>query len=260
MVPGTSPLDKIGDVLEAFRRGSIVAVFDSEKREGETDLTAASIHVTPKVVRTLRKDGGGLLCMTMPPAFHEKAGLPFLVDLFSGAHAKYPVLKALFPNDIPYDAKSSFTITINHRKTFTGITDNDRALTITSLARLIAVSDGMQQDDVVTAIGRDFRAPGHVSLLNTARGVLDERQGHTELTTGLMLMAGVTPSATICEMMGDDGRSLRVDDAKAYAERNGILFVRGRDILEAWKWWRKAGGVIDTKARSDGKEEGVGEV
>lgn len=254
-----STLENIGNVLEAFRKGHIVAVFDSEKREGETDLTAASVHVTPKVVRTLRKDGGGLLCMTMPPAFHEKAGLPFLVDLFSGAHAKYPVLRALFPNDIPYDAKSSFTITINHRKTFTGITDNDRALTITSLAKLISDSSSMSQAEVVAAIGRDFRSPGHVSLLNTAMGVLDERQGHTELTTGLMLMAGVTPSATICEMMGDDGRSLRVDDARAYAERNGILFVRGRDILEAWKEWRRSGGAISIgAAQGDKGEVGTG--
>ncbi len=82
--------------------------------------------------------------------------------------------------------------------------------------------------------GANFRAPGHVFLLNASRGLLNERKGHTELSTALLEMAGIYPSATICEMMGDDGRSLPKEKAKEYASKNGKCFLEGKDIIEHW--------------------------
>src|SRR2546427_517101 len=87
------------------------------------------------------------------------------------------------------------------------------------------------------ALGREFRAPGHVALLNAADGLLAKRRGHTELSTALVTMAGLIPSATICEMMGDDGRALSKEDAKAYAEARNLVFLQGKDVVEAWRAW-----------------------
>jgi len=50
--------------------------------------------------------------------------------MYSCINDRYPVLKELIANDIPYDSKSSFSLYINHRDTFTGITDIDRSLTM----------------------------------------------------------------------------------------------------------------------------------
>ncbi|MBO7205945.1 MAG: 3,4-dihydroxy-2-butanone-4-phosphate synthase, partial [Candidatus Methanomethylophilaceae archaeon] len=44
-------------------------------------------------------------------------------------------------------------------------------------------------------MGINFRAPGQVHLLNTSEKILENRKGHTELCTALMMMAGVKPSA-----------------------------------------------------------------
>jgi len=84
-------------------------------------------------------------------------------------------------------------------------------------------------------LGTNFRAPGHVHLLNTSERILESRKGHTELTTALMIMAGVLPSATICEMMGDDGGAMSKEDMISYASKNGYTFVEGEEILKAWK-------------------------
>ncbi|MBO7205946.1 MAG: 3,4-dihydroxy-2-butanone-4-phosphate synthase [Candidatus Methanomethylophilaceae archaeon] len=117
--------------LQDIRDGKIVLVFDFDDREKETDMTLASEFVDTAKVRTLRKDAGGLLCTTTPYAIAKEVGLPFLSDTFWDCSEKYPLLKAMAPTDIPYDnTKSSFGITINHRNTYTGITDSDRALTI----------------------------------------------------------------------------------------------------------------------------------
>lgn len=227
------------DALKALKEGRFVLVYDADGREEETDMVVASEHVEPAVIRTLRKDAGGLICTTADPRIQDRLGLPFLTELFLGMSSHYPVMKELIPNDIPYDAKSAFGITINHRKTFTGITDNDRALTISEFSKL--AKEAIRQEDGwgKREFGKNFRAPGHIHLLNTSRKILETRFGHTELATALVIMGGLVPSATVCEMMGDDGNALSKEKAAAYAKAKGLVFLTGAEIVDAWKEFRK---------------------
>jgi len=221
--------------IQSLKEGRMVLIFDSDGREAETDLVIASQFVTPEVIKIMRKDGGGLICVTVHADIRRKLGLPYLTDVFYRVGESYPVMRKLIPNDIPYDEKSAFAVTINHRKTFTGISDWDRALTITRFAELAKSvqnnSDGWAQEE----FGRQFRSPGHVHLLNASESLLAERRGHTELATTLLLMAGLIPTATICEMIGEDGRSLPREEAKKYAEERNLVFLEGEEIVEAWK-------------------------
>ena len=224
--------------LEDVRRGKPVLVYDFDDRERESDMTVASEFVTSEIIRKMRKEAGGLICTTTPYGKAKELGLPFLSDVFWDDREKYPLLSMMAPTDIPYDGtKSSFGITINHRKTYTGITDNDRAMTVKAYADIIF------QDKPAALIRKDlaenFRAPGHIHLLNTSENILVNRHGHTELCTALMYMAGVKPSATICEMMGDDGGSMCRKDVEAYAEKNGIVVVTGTEIQEAWRKFKE---------------------
>ena len=225
--------------IDEIKNGRIVLVYDADGREEETDMVIASEFVTPDTVRILRKDGGGLICTTADTRIQSALGLPFMTELFQGMADKYPVMDGLMPNDIPYDVKSAFGITINHRKTYTGITDNDRALTISEFAKLsksaLTTEDGWARRQ----FGKEFRAPGHVHLLNTSERILETRFGHTELSTALVIMAGLVPSATVCEMMGDDGKALSKAKAAAYAKRRGLVFLEGREIVEAWREYPK---------------------
>ncbi len=227
------------NAIDALRRGQIVLVYDADGREEETDMVVASEHVTPETIRTMRKDAGGLICTTADAAVQDSLGLPFLAELFKDVAGKYPVMDGLMPNDIPYDVKSAFGITINHRKTFTGITDNDRALTISEFSRLAREAVSKEDGWGKREFGKGFRAPGHVHLLNASRRILETRFGHTELSTALVIMAGLVPSATVCEMMGDDGNALPKVEAVAYAERNSLVFLEGVDIISAWKEYGK---------------------
>lgn len=231
------PETTLGKAAEALRRGEIVCVFDAEGREEETDLTFASQFATKEKIWTLRTDGGGLVCTTVDPTTRRIAGIPYLTDMITGMSREYPLLSELVPNDIPYDAKSSFAITINHRKTFTGITDEDRALTVRTFAEFFLNNKQESGDEIRNAFGKEFRAPGHIHLLNANDGLCNARQGHTELCTSLVVMAGLFPSATICEMMSDTGKARDKVSARAYAEEKGLVFIEGKDIIEAWKKW-----------------------
>jgi 3,4-dihydroxy 2-butanone 4-phosphate synthase len=229
---------KLEKALDDLRTGKIVLVYDADDREGETDMVIASEKVTPDTIRTLRSDAGGLICTTLHADISNRIGLPFLADVFSSVSDKYPVMELLAPNDIPYDTKSAFSITINHRKTFTGITDTDRALTITEFTKLAGKAMDHTNGWASRELGKNFRAPGHVMLLNTSKELLSSRKGHTELSTAMLVMADLIPSATICEMMGDDGKALSKEKAKKYAREFNLVFLEGKEIIEAWRNWK----------------------
>jgi len=228
---------EVAAALDAMRQGTMVLVFDAEGREEETDMMMPSQYVTPETIRTLRKDAGGLICTTMSAAVRETLGLPYLSDLIQSSAERFPVLSGLIPNDIPYDEVSAFSLTINHRKTFTGITDNDRALTITEFAKLAGRCEAQGKEKSREELGAGFRSPGHVHLLTSSPWLLVKRQGHTELTTALVVMAGLTHSATICEMMGDDGKARDKASSAAWAGENGLPYLEGKHVVEAWRAW-----------------------
>lgn len=202
--------------LESIRNGKPILVYDFDNRERECDLTVASEFITPDIIRHMRTIAGGLVCTTTPYKLAMDIGLPFMSDVFWDDIERYPILRAMAPTDIPYDkTKSSFGITINHRDTYTGITDKDRALTISEYTRIIFQKSSIEK--IREELGKNFRSPGHVHLLNTTEKILETRFGHTELCTAVMHMAGVKPSATICEMMGNDGDSRSRSDVEIYA-------------------------------------------
>ena len=169
----------------------------------------------------------------------NKLKLPFLSEMYSSIDEKYPVLKALIPNDIPYDAKSSFSLYINHRKTFTGITDNDRSLTMKKFALLTKKINTVNDRTATTIFGEEFRSPGHVPICVAAEKLLDERRGHTELVVSMMIMAGLSPVGSGCEIMGDNGKALPHDKAEDYAKKHGLVFLEGKEIINAWSKWSK---------------------
>jgi len=222
-----------------LRNGKFVLIHDADDREGETDIVMASEFVTPKSIKTMRKDGGGLIFIMLSNELANKLKLPFLADLFSNVEDNYPVLKSLTANDIPYDTKSSFSLYINHRDTFTGITDIDRSLTMKRFAELTKRINNLEDGQATEMFGKEFRSPGHIPICVASRNPLIDRFGHTELVVSLLKIAGITPVGSGCEIMGDNGKALSKNDAKKYAKENGLVFLEGSDLIKAWRKWSK---------------------
>jgi 3,4-dihydroxy 2-butanone 4-phosphate synthase len=199
----------------------------------------ASQFVTPDSIKQMRKDGGGLIFLMVSNELAQRLHLPFLADLYSHIQEKYPVLKKLVPDDIPYDTKSSFSLYINHRKTFTGITDNDRSLTMRKFADLIKKMKNLDNKAAMDELGKEFRSPGHVPLCVASKSLLNERKGHTELVIALLQMADLIPAGSGCEIMGNNGTAMSKQDVIQYAEKNNLIFLEGKEIIEAWKKWSK---------------------
>jgi len=217
----------IEEALNSLRNGNFVLIHDSDSRENETDSVIAAEFITPEHIAQMRRDGGGLICVAIGKELAEEVDLPFLVDVERQSAEKFKLLEFTTPNDIPYDEKSSFSISVNHRKTFTGITDEDRALTISKLAEFF--KNLSSKENPIKEFGEEFRSPGHVFLLRSSG--IDDREGHTELSAALLDMAGLTPVAAICEMMDSEShKALSGEKTLEYANKNGIPLLDTGDV------------------------------
>jgi 3,4-dihydroxy 2-butanone 4-phosphate synthase len=229
----------IENAISDIRNGKFVLIHDADDREGETDLVMASEFVTPESIKIMRKEGGGLIFIMLAYDVAKKLDLPFLSDLFLNIENNFPILKKLAANDIPYDSKSSFSLYINHRKTFTGISDIDRSLTMKKFAELTKRIKNLDNDESQNIFGNEFRSPGHIPICISSKNLLLDRFGHTELVIALLELAGITPVGSGCEIIGDNGRSLSKISAQKYAEENNLVFLEGKDIVKEWRKWSK---------------------
>ena len=222
---------------EAFANGKPVMVFDSDFRECETDLLWPAAAATPAIMRRLRQDCGGLLFLAVGDDVGDKFGLPWLQDLHThpALVEENPVLGKLITDDLQYDTRSAFTLSLNHRDTFTGITDYDRALTTRRFGELAEEMKDSTAIDAMNALGKEFRTPGHIPLCREAPGGLKTRQGHTELAVAIARLAELMPCTIGAEMLQPDGdRALSVEDARAYAAKHQIPMLTGEDIMKAF--------------------------
>ncbi len=221
----------IEEAIKAFRKGKPVLIYDFDEREGETDIAIPAKNVKPEDIAMMRIDGGGLICVSIPYEAAEKFGLPFMHEILEFSANKFKKLKKIAEFDIRYDSRSSFSLWVNHRDTYTGITDKDRSLTIRKIGEGVErVMEGEEFD-----FGEEFRSPGHVAILKAAKNLIYERVGQTELSLAIANLAKITPAVAICEMLDErTGRALSKENAIKYAEEYNIPFVEGKEIIKAY--------------------------
>ena len=230
--------DSVEDAIRAFSQGKPVMVFDSDFREKETDLLWPATAASPAVMRRLRIDCGGLLFLAIGDEIGQMFDLPWLQELHTHQELvnDNPVLSHLVTNDLQYDTRSAFTLSINHRDTYTGITDRDRSLTTKRFGELSGelMEKSIDGEDAYKALGNEFRTPGHIPVCRESPGGLSSRQGHTELAVAIARLAGQVPATIGAEMLQPDGDgALSVEDARAYASKHNIPMITGDDLLNA---------------------------
>lgn len=184
--------------------GKPIIVVDDENRENEGDFVALSEQITPEVINFMITEGKGLVCTTITETLANQLQLPPMA----------------IQNTDPYG--TAFTVSIDHTSTTTGISAFERAATIK------AMMDS-------NARAADFKRPGHVFPLVAKSGGVLERAGHTEASVDLATLSGAFPSATICEIVKEDGQMARLPDLIQLAERFDLSLI----TIEALQAYRK---------------------
>ncbi len=215
----------LDNTLEYFKRGEFVLIHDDNGRENEIDMVAAAEFITPEHIVRLRQHAGGLICIAIDHTFGQKIGLDYMHNILHDCN-NLDIHKMISGIE-PYGDKSSFSISINHRQTYTGITDIDRSITIKEMSNLYK-SDCPQKNFVDL-----FKTPGHIPLLLSSEGLLENRRGHTEMSVLLAKLANVVPITVICEMLDSETyTALSTNNAEKYAKQNSIPIIHSHELLE----------------------------
>lgn len=208
----------LSNALLALKSGKMIAVYDSDDREGEADLIFPAGSATPERIELLRKNAGGLICLAISKQISEKLGLPFMYDLLESSSYS---IKQINCSRTAYGDRPAFSIYLNHKKVYTGITDKDRSLTIKRFSEILLEPNPRK------LLLDEFYSPGHVPLLISSG--IEKRKGHTELAIELAKMAGIQSAMVLCEMLGS-GSARSKEEVIAYCKKNKIQFIEGKDI------------------------------
>jgi 3,4-dihydroxy 2-butanone 4-phosphate synthase/GTP cyclohydrolase II len=190
----------VEETIEAIARGEIVVVVDAEDRENEGEFVCAAQKVTADMVNFMITFGRGQLCM------------PILPDTADRLHL-HPMVE---DNTAPL--RTSFTVPVDHRSAKTGITAQERAITIQAI---------VEPSTVVT----DFVRPGHLFPLIAKEGGVLRRAGHTEAAIDLTRLANLRPAGVLCEILGEKGDRATRDQLFAIAREHNLKITSIEELI-----------------------------
>jgi 3,4-dihydroxy 2-butanone 4-phosphate synthase len=212
------------NALQSLKQGEFVLLHDSTGRENEIDMVVAAQFITPEHVARMRQNAGGLLCIAIDNQFANSLELRYMHEILADSNISN---KEMIMGLAPYGDHPTFSLSINHYQTYTGITDRDRSLTIKEMANIYNLENKQKK------FASSFKTPGHVPLLIASKGLLAARQGHTEMSVYLAQIAGLTPVTAICEMMDSQTYSaLSIEKAEKFGKQNGIPLIDGKELIE----------------------------
>lgn len=194
-------LNTIEEVIEDLKAGKPVIIVDDESRENEGDLVIAAEFATRETINFIIKEARGLLCTPMLEKDLIRLGIHQMVEKNTDNH------------------ETAFTVSVDHIDTTTGISPEERAVT-------------MQKLIDPNAKPEDFRRPGHVFPLRYKEGGVLVRQGHTEASIDLCKLAGLYPAAAICEITNDEGYMSRMDDLLAFSKKHNLKIASVEALVE----------------------------
>ncbi|MBA2175184.1 bifunctional 3,4-dihydroxy-2-butanone-4-phosphate synthase/GTP cyclohydrolase II [Halobacillus locisalis] len=193
--------DSIEKAVERLKQGKVVIVCDDEDRENEGDFIGVAEYADADMINFMIKYGRGLVCAPITGELANDMDLNPMVDQNSD------------PN------QTAFTVSVDHKDTTTGISAEERALTIKEMLN-------------PNTTAADFQRPGHIFPLISKPGGVLRRAGHTEAAVDLARLAGARPAGVICEIINDDGTMARVPDLRKMADEFDIPMITIADLIQ----------------------------
>lgn len=191
----------IEEAAREIASGKMIIIVDDEDRENEGDLVCAAEKVTPEIINFMAVHGRGLICLPLTEERCDELHLPMQSTENTSGFG------------------TAFTVSIEAREgVTTGISAKDRAHTI-----LTAVNPNSKPSDLAR--------PGHVFPLRARRGGVLVRQGQTEASVDMAKIAGLNPSAVICEIINDDGTMSRLPELEKFAAKHQLKIITVADLV-----------------------------
>jgi len=216
----------IEEIIDEARNGRMFILVDDEDRENEGDLIIPGQMATPDAINFMATHGRGLICLALTPQRVAALGLQPM------SRSNRSRMETAFTTSI--EAREGIT---------TGISAGDRARTIS-----VAIDAGKGPEDIVS--------PGHVFPLVAREGGVLVRAGHTEASVDIARLAGLNPSAVICEIMNEDGSMARLEHLIEFGRRHGLKIGTIRDLIA---YRRRHDHLVEKRAEASFRSRWGGE-
>jgi len=195
---------RIAAAVDATRAGIPVILLDDFDRENEADLIVAAEKITVESMALMIRECSGIVCLCLTTDKVRALDLP---PMAADNGSRYG---------------TPFTVSIEAREgVTTGVSAADRVTTIRA-----AIAPDAQPSDLVR--------PGHVFPLRANPAGVLGRKGHTEGSVDLSILAGLQPSAVLCELMNEDGTMMRGDAIERFARERGFPILTIAELI-AWR-------------------------
>lgn len=178
-----------------------VIIFDNEG-EKEGDLVFPSEIITEENIKFMMNHCKGVICQTLKEERIKELEIP--------------IFKKKSNN---LTGQTNFVYPVDHKQSLTGISCKDRCMIIRDL-----IDSSFDKENLVI--------PGHQNLLKISTNGILERQGHTEASSELVVLAGYYPSATICELVNEEGIPRDLESCQIFSEKHNIPIILLNDIYE----------------------------
>jgi len=197
------PICTIEEAIADIKEGKMVILVDDKDRENEGDLVVAAEFANAETINFMATHGRGLICLALTKENADQIGLQPIKPEY---------------NSVPQHTAFTISIDAVQGGVTTGISAFDRASTMN-----LAISEDAKPED--------FIRPGHVFPLISRPGGVLVRAGHTEGSVDISRLAGLKPSAVICEIMNDDGDMARLPDLEKFADTHNIKIASIADLI-----------------------------
>jgi 3,4-dihydroxy 2-butanone 4-phosphate synthase/GTP cyclohydrolase II len=195
------PIATIKEAVDDIKNGKMIIIVDDEDRENEGDLVCAAEKITPEIISFMAIHGRGLICLPLTEERCDELQLTAQTAENTSSMG------------------TAFTVSIEARiGVTTGISAADRARTI-----LTAVNPDSKPTDLAR--------PGHIFPLRAKKGGVLVRIGQTEASVDIARIAGLDPSAVICEIMNDDGTMARMPELEVFAGKHNLKIITVADLV-----------------------------
>lgn len=191
----------VEEAIEEIRKGNMIVVVDDEDRENEGDLIVAADNCTPEHINFMATHAKGLICTPVEGFILDRLKIGQMVVNNTDNH------------------ETAFTVSVDATSTTTGISAFERCQTVKEM-----IDPNSKPED--------FRRPGHVFPLRSVPGGVLRRAGHTETTTDLAKLAGLTPAGFCCEIMDDDGHMMRTPRLIEFSKKHGLKLITVQSLIE----------------------------
>ncbi|MEQ8155770.1 MAG: GTP cyclohydrolase II [Clostridiaceae bacterium] len=191
---------KIQDAIKDIKDGKIVIIVDDDNKDDDGAFVMSAEKITKEALNFMLKYGRGSMSAALTEERLSEINLPGIVE------------------STGENGSRDYILSVDHEKTVSGVSVQDRVLTIQKL-----IEKGQ--------VRKNFKVPGHIVPVKAVKGGVLKRAAKAEAIVDLAFLAELNPSGVICEILNEEGSLAKMSELIDLAKKHNLSIVSIEDLI-----------------------------